>query len=96
MYSDVKVKRASLTGLEPGALLDYSVTTEELKPFLPGDFFFPWSVTTGMPTLRSHYVVDVPASLEPRIKERNLTFKRGEIVRAGRRFYDWTTTQVPV
>jgi len=95
VYSDVKVKRASLTGLEPGALLDYSITTEELKPFLAGDFLLQWSVTTGAPTLRSDYIVDFPASLAPRIKERNLTFKRNERTGNDRRIYTWALHDVP-
>jgi hypothetical protein len=94
VYSDGKIRRASLTGVAPGTIVDYSYTIEELKPFLPGDFQDSWGVTTGLPTLRSRYVVDVPASLDLRLEERNLNFRRQEKVAAGRRVYTWATTNV--
>ena len=76
VYNDQKVIRASLTGVEPGTIIDYSYTTEELKPFLARDFFLTWGVSTGLSVKRSRYVVDVPASFTPRILEENLNFAR--------------------
>lgn len=95
VYSDGKIRRASLTGVAPGTIVDYSYTIEELKPFLAGDFQDSWGVTTGLPTLRSRYIVDVPAGLDIRLQERNLNFKRQEKVAGGRRVYTWATTNVP-
>lgn len=46
VYSDRRVRRVSFTGVEPGTIVDYSSTTEELKPFLPGDFYQTWGVPT--------------------------------------------------
>ena len=94
VYSDRKVRRASLTGVAPGTIVDYSYTVEELKPYLAGDFQDSWSVTTGVPTLRSRYVVDVPATLPLRLRERNLDFARQERVVGGRRIYTWATSNV--
>ncbi len=95
VYSDRKVKRVSLTGLAPGTILDYSVTTEELKPFLPGDFFNSWLVNPEMTIVRSRYVVDVPASLDMRIREDNLNFPRQMKTVGNRKIYTWATGNIP-
>jgi len=95
VYSDRKIKRLSLTGLGAGTILDYSVTTEELKPFLPGDFFNSWLVNPEMTIRRSRYIVDVPANLDLRIRERNLTFPRQVKTVGGRRIYTWATGDIP-
>ncbi len=94
VYGDRKVRRFSLSGVAPGTIVDFSYTTEELKPFLPGDFFAYWSVQTATLTRRSRYIADVPATLAPRIKERNLDFARVEKVAAGRKVYTWATKEV--
>ncbi len=91
VYGDRKVRRYSLSGVAPGTIVDFSYTTEELKPFLPGDFLENWGVHTGAVTKLSRYIVDVPASFTPRIKERNLTFKRTEKVVGNRKIYTWAT-----
>jgi hypothetical protein len=88
------VRRVSLSGVAPGTIVDYSITTEELKPFLPRDFFLSWSVSTGLQVARSRYVVDLPVGLTPRIEERNLSFKRDERVNGGRRVFTWATANV--
>src|SRR5262245_60067401 len=74
VYSDRRVKRVSLSGVELGTIVDYSYTREELKPFLAGDFFHSWSVSTGLTVKRSRLIVDVPATLNLRLHERNLNF----------------------
>jgi len=95
VYSDSKVVRVSLAGVAPGTIIDWSATTEELKPFLPGDFLEHWSVNSGSAVIRSRYIVDVPASLTPRIEERNLNFARHDTTVDGRRVYTWATRDVP-
>lgn len=94
VYSDRRVKRVSLTGLAPGNILDYSVTTEELKPYRPGDFFISWIVNPGIRIMRSRYIVDLPND-KFRIKEQNLTSPR--VVRAigPRKTYMWTASNIP-
>ncbi len=94
-YVASKVRRMSLSGLDTGTILDYSVTIEERKPFMEGDFLIGWRVTTGVPVMRSNLVVDVPAGYTPRIVERNLNFKRSERVAGGRKSYVWATSNVP-
>ncbi|MFI5210859.1 MAG: DUF3857 domain-containing protein, partial [Gemmatimonadales bacterium] len=76
VYADRRVRRVSLSGVAPGTLVDYSYTSEDTKPFLAGDFYTAWSVTTRYQVKRSRLIVDVPASLKPRIDERNLNFPR--------------------
>ena len=95
VYSDTKVHRATLGGLAPGLLVDYSYTVETLEPVMPGDFFSSWSVTNSRPTRRSRLIVDVPASLTPRIREHNVRFARRDVVAGGRRVYEWATADVP-
>ena len=95
VYSDRRVKRVSLTGVAPGTIVDYSVTTQELKPFHPGDFYEWWGVSTGLQVARSRYVVDLPATLTPHIYERNLNFARTERTANGRRVYTWATSNLP-
>jgi transglutaminase-like putative cysteine protease len=94
-YSDQKVIRVSLTGVAPGTIVDYSYTIEELKPFLPGDFFAGWNVSSGVPVQRSRYIVDFPAGFTPHIREVNLNFKRTEKIANGRHSYVWATRDLP-
>jgi transglutaminase-like putative cysteine protease len=94
-YSDRKVVRTSLSGVEPGTIVDYSFTTEELKPFLPGDFLDSWRVTPTTQVKRSRYIADVPTGLTPRIDEQNLNFKRVEHTANGRHSYTWATHDLP-
>jgi hypothetical protein len=95
VYSDRKVKRVSLSGVAPGTLVDYSYSREELKPFLPGDFFQSWSVSTGLTVRRSRFIVDVPASLAVKLHERNLNFPRKTQSTGDRRVYTWVAADVP-
>jgi hypothetical protein len=95
VYSDRKVKRVSLSGVAPGTLVDYSYSKEELNPFLTGDFFQSWSVSTGLTVRRSRFMVDAPASVAVRLHERNLNFPRKTESAAGRVVYTWAAADVP-
>jgi transglutaminase-like putative cysteine protease len=95
VYSDTKVRRTSLSGVAPGTIVDWSYTVEELKPFLPGDFSASWSIHTGHFARRSRYLVDLPASVQPHLVERNLGFRHRETVSRGRRTLLWATKDVP-
>ncbi|MDQ6717621.1 MAG: DUF3857 and transglutaminase domain-containing protein [Gemmatimonadota bacterium] len=95
-YTSTKVRRMSLTGLDSGTVLDFSITTEEMKPPMPGDFFHSWRVTPGTPVRRSRLVVDVPVGFVPRIEEKNLNFKRTQQTIGGRTLYTWATDAVPL
>jgi len=95
VYNDRKVIRASLAGVEPGAVVDYSYTLEEQKPYHPGDFFQWWGVSTGLTVRRSRLLVDLPSTMTPRILERNLNFARRTTTRGGRTQYAWTTGEIP-
>lgn len=94
VFSDVREHRVSLGGVAPNTIVDYSYTIQTISPIMPGDFRNSWRVTTGRLVRRSRYLVDLPADLQPTIKERNLTFKR-EVTRAnGRAVYLWATAEV--
>lgn len=95
VYTDLRIRRLSLGGVAPGTLVDYSYTVELKQPVMPGDFLSEWRVTTGRLTRRSRLIVDVPASLTPRVKETNVRFPRVVTERGGRRTYVWATTEIP-
>jgi hypothetical protein len=95
VFTDEKVRRISLGGVAPGTIVDVSYTVETFKPLLPGDFTVGWSIHNARPTLRSRLLVDLPASVTPRIKERNLSFQRQETTASGRHVYLWATHDVP-
>jgi hypothetical protein len=95
VYTDRRVRRMSLSGVAPGTLVDVSWTVEETKPFMPRDFYEGWRVSTGGSVARSRFIVDLPASLTPRIREVNLNFRRAERTANGRRTYTWATSDVP-
>jgi transglutaminase-like putative cysteine protease len=95
VYTSRRLRRLSLAGVEPGTLVDWSVTTETLQPLMPADFYAGWFVTTGSLVRRSRYIVDVPASVELRFVEHNLNFPRRVSTTGGRRVYLWATAEVP-
>lgn len=95
VYAETKVQRMSLTGVEPGTIVDYSWTTEDLKATLPGDFHASWSVSTALGVRRSRYVLDVPADLPITLDERNLNFARRDQKVGGRRVLTWATADLP-
>jgi transglutaminase-like putative cysteine protease len=95
VYTDRRVRRVSLSGVAPGTIIDYSVTTEELAPYHPRDFFTNWSVNSGLDVVRSRYVIDLPAGVTPRIEERNLDFERVERTAGGRHVYTWAAANLP-
>ena len=95
VYADQKVRRMSLTGVAVGTIVDISYTLEELKPFLTGDFSTNWSITTGVPVMRSRMVFDAPSSVTPRITERHLNFKPVVTDRDGRKTWVWAAKDVP-
>ncbi len=94
VYSDQKIRRVTLGGVAPGTLVDWSYTVERVKPLVPGDYYTGWRVTTGLLTRRSRLMVDVPASVTPRIQEENVHFKRLEVESHGRRVYTWAAKDV--
>ena len=95
VYSDARLHRATLGGVVPGTIVDWSYTVETLKPVMPGDYYSGWTVTNSRLTRRSRFILDVPASVAPRIKERNLPFARRTTEAHGRKVYTWATQDVP-
>jgi transglutaminase-like putative cysteine protease len=89
VYADRKVRRYSLSGVSVGTIVDYSFTLEELKPYRAGDFLTSWSITTGLPTRRSRYILDVPAKLKMNLLERNIANPKKVTEAHGRRVYTW-------
>lgn len=95
VYVNQKEVRLSLGGVAENTIIDISYTLRENQPYLAGDFYSNWSVSSGAPVLRSRFVLDVPASVQPRITERNLDFDVQTHVADGRRTFMWATADVP-
>jgi hypothetical protein len=94
LYSDLMVRHFTLSGVAPGTLIDWSYTVEVRVPMIPGDYFSAWRVEPGSQTQRSRFILDLPATADPRIIERHLAFARSESVVNGRRIYVWATQNV--
>ncbi len=94
VYTDQKVRRYSLSGVAPGTIVDWSYTLEELQPALAGDFFLTWSVHNARLTRWSRYIVDLPATMQPHVREENLTFKARTTTGHDRRVTVWETKYV--
>ncbi len=91
VYSNRRVLRLTLGKVAVGSIIDYSYTREELKPYRIGDWFQPWSITTGMGVQRSRLIVDAPTSMPLTIIERKLNFARKEEVKGARTIRTWAT-----
>jgi len=89
------VRRVTLSGVAVGTIVDYSYTIEVTNPALRGDWTESWSVHMGVPVRRSRFVMELPESVTPRIRERNLDFARAERVANGRRTFTWARHDVP-
>jgi transglutaminase-like putative cysteine protease len=94
IYSDTKVIRYSLAGVAVGTLVDIDWTQETTNPYLAGDFTSSWTTTMAYPAMRSRYVVDVPASITPRLDEHHVDVKRLEERSGGRHYYVWAKQMV--
>ncbi len=95
VYNDQKIVRMSLSGVAAGTILDVDFTLEERKPALKGDFNQSYIFTPGSSIEHAAFVVDVPSSVTPVIKEQNLDFKRVSRNVGGRTIYSWTRLHTP-
>jgi len=95
IYSDQKVVRMSLSGIAVGTILDVEFTVEERKPVLKGDFAQTYVFTPGVSIGKARFVLDVPSSIKPLIREENLDFKRITHTSGGRTRYVWSRDTTP-
>ena len=95
VYLDQRVRRLSVSGVAVGTIFDMSYTVEDTLAFPPNDYMGAWNVSLGSPVRRSRFILDVPASVTPRIVEDNLDFKRVERTANGRHVYMWARQDVP-
>lgn len=93
MYVDSRTRRMSLSGVAPNTIVDIQYTITDRAPWRAGDFLLGWSFSPTAPTRVSQLRVSAPESWAPFIQENNLTFRRRERVKDGRRIYEWRTTQ---
>jgi transglutaminase-like putative cysteine protease len=95
IYSDRKIVRMSLSGVEAGTILDVSFALDDRKPALKGDFLQSYTFTSGSSVERARLVLDVPSSVTPRIREENLDFRRTTQSAGGRTRYVWARDETP-
>jgi transglutaminase-like putative cysteine protease len=97
VYVNQRELRLSLGGVAANTIIDISYTVEEMQPRLEGDFYSQWNVhaSSSATVLRSRFILDVPASVRPRITERNLNFDVRSYEGGGRRAFTWATSNVP-
>ena len=95
VYSDRRAIQATLGGVAPGTIVDYSYTVETVQPQLPGDFRYYWSVNGEDLVRRSRFTLDAPPDLHVVVREDNLGFSAQDRLVAGRRVRTWTTAEVP-
>ncbi len=95
VYSDVRLHRVTLGGVAPGTIVDWSYTVETLDPLMPGDFFTSWRITVGRLTRRSRFILDLPASLTPRIEQQHVQVAPRVAIAHGRRIWTWAAQDVP-
>jgi hypothetical protein len=94
IYQEQKVRRFSLAGVAVGTIIDVAWTMEERAPPRAGDFHMRWQVNGNVPALHSRFTLDVPATFEPRVIERNLTVRRREETVGGRRLTTWAAVDI--
>ena len=95
VYVNRKVVRASMSGVAVGTIVDYSYTLVQTRPWVPGDFYQWWGVSTGLSVQRSRFILDAPAGEKVRIQERNLNFPRRTQMVGGRQVLTWATGNLP-
>ncbi len=95
IYSDQKVIRMSLSGVTAGTILDVEFELTERKPALKDDFTQSFVFTPGASIERARLVLDVPASVTPRIREQNLDFRPTSHTVNGRTQIIWSRNQTP-
>lgn len=95
VYSDQKIVRMSLSGITAGTILDVDFTITERKPPLPGDFAQTYVFTPGSSIERTRFVLDVPSSVKPNIREENLDFRQVTETSGGRTRYIWARNNTP-
>jgi transglutaminase-like putative cysteine protease len=95
VYQREKVVRASLTGVAPGTIVDYSYTTVAKEPYRKGDFYQTWSISAGTTVRRSRFLLDAPADLHLLIAEHHLHVPRRETRVGDRTVYVWAASDVP-
>jgi len=95
VYSERRAIQATLGGVTPGTLVDYSYTLETVRPHLPGDFRYYWGLNGDNPVRRSRFTLDVPAELQVPVREINLGFSAESRLVAGRRVRTWSAAELP-
>ncbi len=95
VYTDWRVTRITVGGLEPGAILDVSSTYDTFRPAYAPDFDYSWLFNQPVDVRKSRFVVDVPAAIAPRVQERNVMYRHREYTTDDRRVLEWLADSIP-
>jgi hypothetical protein len=95
VYTDKRIKRITVGGLEPGAILDVSFSNVTFDPSYPSDFHFSWQANQMIDVRKSRFVVDVPTSIVPRVRVQNVDHGFREYVAGDRRVFEFESDTVP-
>jgi len=91
-----KMHMLGVAGVQPGMIVDISVTIEDLTSAPGGDFIEMWNMNgMGSQVRRSHYAFDVPASLKPHISKSAEIPAPAVRTANGRTTYEWIITDPP-
>ena len=94
VFTDRKQVRVSLSGLEPGMIVDHSTTRVTTKPPRPGDFRASWLISMGDGVRRSRYVVEVPADYHMTIVDTPATIDPQVSVTGDRKVLVWSASDL--
>jgi tetratricopeptide (TPR) repeat protein len=89
VYSDFREKHITVPGLQPGQVLEYSITVRTEKPLIPNHFWMDYSFETQAIVLDEQLEVSVPRDRE--IKLKTVPGFEPEVSDQGdRRIYHWS------
>jgi tetratricopeptide (TPR) repeat protein/transglutaminase-like putative cysteine protease len=91
-YTDYREKHVPVKGLEPGAILEYSVKWQSDTPLAPGQFWTSYSFLKNVVVLDEQLEIDVPAQRTITIKSQTIQPKARQ--ENGRRIYAWKSSNL--
>ncbi len=95
VYSDTRQVRISLSGVEPGSIVDVSYTYEYEERIRHGDFLQAWLISSADEVRRSRLTVDVPAGFDFRIVASEGAPSYDLATTDGRDLYTWSARDQP-
>ncbi|HEY6253922.1 MAG TPA: DUF3857 and transglutaminase domain-containing protein, partial [Candidatus Angelobacter sp.] len=92
MYSDYRQRHVTVSGLRPGDLLEYRITTHFDGALVPGEFWFEYSFPGNVQVNDSRLEIDVPKARVVRLKSPKRKYTTAE--NGDRRVYTWVVQNI--